>query len=97
MTDGEGRLAREGEMAPGLVSARGTAEVQRGGLPLTRATGQTLPNPKLQTPKRLEPRSESYRASPGLRHPSAIIMRQRSPIAQYAKANQARAAAAFRQ
>jgi hypothetical protein len=62
MTDGEGRLAREGE-----------------------------------TPKRLEPRSESYRALPEFRHPSAIIMRQRSPIAQDAKANQARAAAAFRQ
>ena len=63
MTDGEGRLAREGEMAPGQVLAR---------------------DPPV--------RSEVVRQRRHL--PSAIIMWQRSPIA---KANQARAALAFRQ
>ena len=64
MTDGEGRLAREGEMAPGQVLARGDPPV----------------------------RAEVVRQRRHL--PSAIIMWQRSPIA---KANQARAALAFRQ
>jgi len=63
MTDGEGRLAREGEMAPGQVLAR---------------------DPPV--------RAEVVRQRRHL--PSAIIMWQRSPIA---KANQARAALAFRQ
>ena len=66
MTDGEGRLAREGEMAPGQVLAR---------------------DPPV--------RAEVVRQRRHL--PSAIIMWQRSPIAPDAKANQARAAAAFRQ